>query len=108
VLNENNGLQRRGSQFDGGMDCVSEIFYNLKSPKLNGVINNKRSDVGSPFSLLSPSQKMDVYSRFAFGFSIHLETFNYMQPIVRVISCTKDCKDNGWLRTERLRGFEDL
>jgi hypothetical protein len=37
VLNENNGLQRRGSQFDGGMDCVSEIFCNLKSSKLNGI-----------------------------------------------------------------------
>ena len=37
MLDENNGLQRRESQFDGGMDCVSEIFYNLKSVKLNGV-----------------------------------------------------------------------
>ena len=37
MLNENNCLLRRGNQFDGGMDCVSEIFFNLKSIKLNGV-----------------------------------------------------------------------
>jgi len=36
MLNENNGLQHRGSQFGGGMVCVSEIFCNLKSIKLNG------------------------------------------------------------------------
>jgi len=36
-LNENNGLQRRGTQLDGGMGYVSEIFYNLKSINLNGV-----------------------------------------------------------------------
>lgn len=53
-------------------------------------------------------KKMDVYSRFAFGFFVQLETFSYMQPFVRVVSCTEDCKDNGWLRTEQRRGFEDL
>lgn len=106
MLNENNGLQRRESQFGGRMDCVSEVFCNLKSIKLNGV-NNRRSGVEA-HCLFSPSQKMDVYSRFAFGFFMQLETFSFTQSFVRVISCTKDCKDNGWLRTEQLRGLEDL